>query len=279
MKREGGMGTEQDVAAHYRHGGLEAALLAGLTAAGRDPERLRPGDLDGADEFHIGGNAATDVLAEGLALTAAMRLLDLGSGIGGPARHLASRYGCHVTGLELSGEYAEVATSLARRMGLADRVAFRQGSATALPFADASFDGATLLHVGMNIADKAALCAGVFRVLRPGGFFAIYDVMRMAPGEIAFPVPWASTPETSFVEPPATYRTALVAAGFSVVSEHDRTTAARAFSAAMKARQAAGPSPLGLQIVMGANARQKMANLIGLIGAGVVAPVEMIGRK
>jgi len=273
------MTIERDVAAHYRHGGLEAALLAGLAAMGRDRERLQPDDLDGADEFHIGGGAATEALGEALLLTASMHLLDLGCGIGGPARHLASRYGCRVTGLELSAEYAKVATSLARRMDLGDLVSFRQGSATALPFPDASFDGAMLLHVGMNIADKAALCAGVHRVLRAGGMFAIYDVMRIGPGELGFPLPWASTPQTSFVTPPATYRTALEAAGFSIVSELDRSDTARAFAAAMQARQAAGPSPLGLQIIMGPEAPQKMANMIAAIRAGAIAPVEIIAQR
>ncbi len=273
------MAIEQEVAAHYRHGALEAALLAAVAASGSDPERLRPGDLGAADEFHIGGPAATATLTEGLGITAAMRLLDLGSGIGGPARQLAVRYGCHVTGIELADEYVEVATSLTARMGLADRVSFRQGSALTLPFADASFDGATLLHVGMNIADKAALCAGVHRVLRPGGFFAIYDVMRVGPGELSFPMPWASTPQTSFVEPPETYRAALTGAGFTIAAEQDRSATARAFAAATQAGPGAGPPALGPQITMGPDARQKMANLIGLFRQGALAPVEIIARK
>lgn len=273
------MTLAHDIAAHYRHGGLEAALLDGLRAAGHDPERLRPGDLGGADEFHIGGPAATAALADRLGLGPGSRVLDLGCGIGGTARHLAARYGCEVVGLDLSAEYVAVATSLARRMGLGGRVRFEAGSATALPFADASFDGVTMLHAGMNIAGKAALAAGVCRVLKPGGFFAIYDVMRLAPGEIAFPVPWASAAEHSFVESPDAYRAALTVTGFTIESVADRTETARAFAAAMKARAAAGPQPLGLHIIMGADAKRKMANMIAALQAGVVAPVEIIARR
>ena len=164
------MTPDPNVRAHYRHGSLEQALIAAVAAMGKDPACLEPADLMGADEFHIGGAQATKELAAQLALTPAMHLLDLGSGLGGPARTLAATYSCRVTGIDLSDEYVAVATSLTRRMGLADRVAFRCGSATALPFGDAAFDGATLLHVGMNIADKRGLCAGVHRVLRPAGF-------------------------------------------------------------------------------------------------------------
>ena len=274
------MSTDHDVRAHYQHGGLEQAVIAAMAAMGKDPACLQPADLMGADEFHIGGAQATKRLASRLALTPAMHLLDLGSGLGGPARTLAATYGCRVTGIDLSDEYVAVATSLTRRMGLADRVVFRCGSATALPFGAALFDAATLLHVGMNIADKRALCAGVHRVLRPGGVFAIYDVMRAGPGALDFPLPWSSGAETSFVEPPEAYRAALTEAGFTIVDERDRGDFARAVVAALRARPApAAPPPLGPHIVMGPAAARKIANLTGMLERGVIAPTEMIARR
>lgn len=274
------MSTEHDVQAHYRHGSLEQAIIAGLAAAGKDPEKLAPDDLMGADEFHIGGAQATAELGIRLGLNSGMHLLDVGSGIGGPARHLAVAHGCRVTGIDLSDEYVAVARSLTRRMGLDERVAFRQGSAMALPFADAEFDGATLLHVGMNIADKKALCGEVYRALRPGGFFAVYDVMRMQPGELVFPVPWSTMPDTSFVETPERYRDALVAAGFTIEAERSRADFAKAFFAELQARLAqAGPQPLGLQIIMGPTAGAKVGNMVRMVNAGMIAPVEILARK
>lgn len=278
------MDQASDITAHYRHGGLEAALLAGVVAAGKDPAHLAHGDLAGADEFHIGGAAATAALigqlglAERAAATPAA-VLDLGSGIGGPARHMAAAFDCRVTGVELSGEFVQVARSLSRRMGLAERVTFHEGSATELPFADASFDAATLIHVGMNIADKAALCAAVRRVLRPGGRFAVYDIMRLSEGELVFPLPWAGAPAQSFLAGPAAYRAALEGAGFRLISERNRLQFAREFFAALRARVAqGGPPPLGVHIVMGASAPAKIGNMVGLLEQGVIGPVEIIAQ-
>ncbi len=135
-----------------------------------------------------------------------------------------------------------------------------------------------MLHVGMNIADKAALFRGVRRVLAPGGFFAIYDVMAQTEGELAYPVPWATDPATSFVESVATYRDRLSGAGFTVTHERSRRGVAAEFFARMRAAAADGPPPLGLHLVMGDAARAKVANLMANVERGLVAPVEIIAR-
>ena len=273
------MSVERSLTEHYTHGGLEAALLAALAEAGKDVERLSPADLMGADEFHVGGAAATKALAGQLGLKPGMAVLDIGSGLGGPARQLAG-FGCTVTGIDLTPEYVEVANSLTRRMGMAAQVEFRQANADRLAFADGSFDGVTLLHVGMNVADKGGMFGAIHKVLKPGGFFAVYDVMRVGEGQIAFPMPWSGGPETSFVETPAAYRAALEAAGFVIEAERDRGDFAREFFAAQRARQAEGPPPpVSLGLVLGMTGPKKIANLGGMIGQRVLAPYEIIARK
>jgi ubiquinone/menaquinone biosynthesis C-methylase UbiE len=273
------MSIERSVAQHYTHGRLEATILHALTAAGKDVAHLAAADLAPVDEFHIGGRQATTELAHQLDLLPGMHLLDIGSGLGGAARYFADAHHCRVTGIDLTQEYVDVATALARRVGLSDRVSYQQGNALALPFPPASFDGAYLLHVGMNIADKATLFRGVHGVLKHGAAFAVYDVMRIADGDLSFPVPWATTVETSFVAEPATYRTLLEAAGFEVEKERGRRQFAVEFFRQLRARVAeGGPSPLGLNIVMGADFPAKMANMIGMIERGLIAPVEMICR-
>jgi hypothetical protein len=131
----------------------------------------------------------------------------------------------------------------------------------------------------MNIEDKSRLFAQVRRILKPTGLFGIYDVMRLAAGDLSYPVPWASGPDSSFVADAAGYRRLLAAAGFEVLKERDRRDFALEVFAQMKARgAAAGPAPLGLHIVMGANAGQKVKNMIADISAGLIAPTELICR-
>ena len=273
------MEAEHQVARHYGRSGIEQAFLDALRAAGKDPDNLSPGDLSGADEFHLGGPAATAALATDLGLGPELHLLDVGCGVGGPARHIAAAQGCRVTGIDLTAEFVEAAASLTRRCGLDGHVSFRQGSALAMPFPDGGFDAATLIHVGMNIAGKAALFAQVRRVLRPGARFGVYDVMRVGEGDLPYPMPWAATPETSFVEPPETYRRLLGEAGFAIEAEHDRSELALRLGRDARERAAArGPSPLGPHLLMGPGAPQRVANVMAAVQRGLIAPVEMVAR-
>lgn len=275
------MDVERAVAQHYTHGALEQAILDALVASGKDPAHLVPADLAPVDEFHIGGRQATSDLAAQLPIQPGWHLLDIGSGLGGASRYFANQHQCRVSGIDLTEDYVRVAGSLAQRVGLTDKVDYRQASALSIPFPDHSFDGAYMLHVGMNIPDKATLFREVRRVLKRGGVFAIYDVMRDSEaGELAFPVPWAATAETSFVATAATYRALLQAAGFVVEAERGRRDFAIEFFRQMRARAAAnGPSPLGLHILMGATGPQKVANMIENLQQGLIAPTEIISRS
>lgn len=274
------MTIEQRIAAHYTQGTIAGTIFGVLRGMGKDPEHLAAADLSPVDEFHIGGRQATVDFATQLAIPRGSHLLDIGSGLGGAARYFAVEHGCTVAGIDLTDEYAQIANDLAHRAGLSSMVSYRQGSALDLPFAAASFDGAYMLHVGMNIEDKARLFAGVRRVLKPGGTFGIYDVMRTGAGDLSFPVPWASTAATSFVDTPGDYRRLLEAAHFSVLTERNRRDFALASFQQMRARaaQAGGPPPLGLHIVMGAGFAQKTANMADNVQRGLIAPTEIVCR-
>lgn len=273
------MDLDRSIARHYAHGDLETAILGALAAAGKDPDALTPDDLAPVDEFHIGGRQATKDLSAQLDLPRGARVLDIGSGLGGPSRYFAQARGWQVDGIDLTPEYVDVAAGLSRRVGLAGSTAYRVASALALPFEVRTFDGAYMLHVGMNIADKQTAFAEVHRVLKPGGLFAIYDVMLEGDGDFSYPVPWSGAPETNFIASAETYRKDLTAAGFSIVKERNRRDFALESFAQMRQRLTAGGPPApGLQIAMGATAPQKVANMAGGVQRGLFAPVEIISR-
>lgn len=275
------MSGEKAVSDHYTHGALLAAIRSGLEALGKTPETVSVEDLGPIDEFHIGGRKASEHFLGQLPLDAAAHALDVGCGLGGGARFAASRFGCRVTGIDLTAEFVETGQALCAWVSLEEQVSLQQGSALDLPFAPGAFDAAYMMHVGMNIADKARLCAEVARVLKPGGSFGVYDVMRTGEGELTFPVPWAETAATSAVDSPEIYREALAAAGLAVVAEETRRDFALAFFAEVAAKMAAdgGPPPLGTHLLMGATRAEKVQNMVENVSAGRIAPVELIAKK
>jgi len=273
------MGVEDAVAAHYATSELEARLLAVLEAHGTAIGALTAADLAPVDEFHIGGRQASEDLLPHLPVGPDGNLLDIGCGVGGPARFFAERLGCRVTGIDLTPDFVATAVSLTRRVGLQERIEFHGGNALDMPFAAESFDAATLLHVGMNIADKEGLVRETARVLKPGGTFVVYDVMQIGPGALTYPLPWASTSEESFPAVPERYRQALTAAGFTVVHERERRAMAVEFFRRMRERTEAGEGGPSLAPVMGETFKEKVANMVAAIGAGTIAPVEMVSVK
>jgi len=210
------MSVESKIVEHYEAGKLLAAIEAGVEALGRTTSNVTIDDLGPVDEFHIGGRAATIALCERLRVGSGAQVLDVGCGIGGTARRLASTIGCQVTGVDLVAGYVDVARKLTDWTGLSDQISYEVGSALDLPLGESSFDAATLLHVGMNIEDKQQLFSEMRRVLRQDGVLGVYDVIRTAEGDLSFPVPWASDSSTSFVSDIPTYEAAFSAARFEI---------------------------------------------------------------
>jgi SAM-dependent methyltransferase len=256
-------GDHRDVETHYTRSALGAAILAALTASGKDIEHLTPDDLAPVDEFHSRRRLATAELAALLAPKASDHVLDVGSGIGGPSRFLAATCGSRVTGLDLTAEFCRVAADLARRTGLADRVDYRQGDATAMPFDAASFDLAWSQNAAMNIADRAGLYGEIHRVLKPGGRFALQEVTAGPGGAPHFPTPWSRDGGISFLLSPEATRAALEAAGFRVLAWEDKTATALAEAQAERARVKANPGPrpaLGIHLLLGDDFPAMMKN-------------------
>ena len=244
-------------------GGLVAAITDALVAAGLDPQTVTPAQLAPLDEFHIRGRAATQEIAEALSTTANSPVLDLGSGLGGPARTLVELTGCTVTGIDLTPEFCEVATALSQWLGLSDRVHFQVGDATATGLPDASVDAALTVHVAMNIPDKPALYAEAFRVVRPGGRFVVYDVLQGEGGDVVYPVPWAHDSSTSFLATPEEMNVMLEDAGFEIISTVDSSDESLTWFTQVRARiEQSGPPPVTFAAFLGESFSQMASNQV-----------------
>lgn len=262
------MGYEDSVAAHYGRGNIEEQLLGKVKADGGNPESFSPAALHGADQLHIGGSAATTRVAARAGINANSNVLDLGSGMGGVSRHLAHDFGATVHGIELSPRFVAIARSLTERTGLSGQVSYSQGSVLSLPFDDGAFDTAFMVHVGMNIQDKDTAFAEAARVLRTGSVFAVYDIMLMG-GEIEpYPLPWAATADTSFLQPPLAYSDALSQAGFTV--DYEAKTLTEGIEFLERATTTGGPAGVD---------RDAMVNLLAAFRSGLLAPVEIYARR
>ena len=264
-----------DVVRHYGETALFERIMAAVERAEIDVDELTVDDLAPVDEFHIGGRAATEHLLEHAAIPPGSRVLDVGSGVGGTARYLHQSGSHTVTGVDLTLEFVEVARALSETIGIDGSVRFEHVDARDLPFPSRSFDAAVLLHVGMNIDDKASAFSEVARVLVEGGVFAVYDIMGRSGASFDYPVPWAASPAGSFLATADEYVDALERSGFEVAHVSDRSEFAKRFFAGL--RDAPGPpSPLGLHLLMGDEAAVRYGNMVDAVESGAIAPVEIV---
>src|SRR5215470_10691589 len=247
-----------EVRDHYRATGLTGRLKTALRAFGPEHQRLTPQQLGALDQFHTRGLAATAELARLAGITAQTSVLDVGSGVGGPARFLAATYGCQVTGVDLSEPFVDAARYLTERTGQSGRVSFQTASALELPFDDGRFNVVFLQHVAMNISDRARLYREIRRVLTSGGRFATFDVVLNS-GDPHYPVPWARTATTSFLLNAAATRDVIEAAGFRTLISQDDSEAAKSWITQLRA---SGPPPSpNLGVVMGPDFAELATNL------------------
>ena len=217
--------ANNEIKVHYASPGLDKRIVQGLEAIGKSPASVELDDLAAVDEFHLRGPAATQELIEILEVSADSHVLDVGSGLGGPARRLAKATGCRVTGVDLSEDYCAVGNELTGWVGLSERVRLEPGDATRLErFAPSSFDAAWTIHVGMNVQDKGSLYVSVAHVLKPGAQFLLFDILSAGAEEPQYPTPWAATPEQSFLATADEMSAHLGGAGFSIIEIKDQTS-------------------------------------------------------
>lgn len=273
-------GGGDTIEAHYSH--RTASQLAGAILARFDGGRpVGVTELSTVDQLHSRGAGATRDLARLAGIDPGETLLDVGSGIGGPARLLAAEFGVRVIGVDLTQSFCDVARILSDRAGLGDRVEFLRASALAVPLADGSVDVAWTQHVAMNIADKAALYGELHRVLRHGGRLALHEIFI---GEVSppyYPVPWARIPGGSFLEPAAALRERLNK-GFDLLAWQNATAATIAWAKEIQAKRRAlpkdAPPPIP-ELIFGEDFGRMADNLLRNLEERRINVVEAVFRK
>jgi sarcosine/dimethylglycine N-methyltransferase len=268
------------VAEHYGSAGIAERVLAALREAKGADAPVTPDNLAPFDHFHGRGVVATREIAEQLALQPGERVLDIGSGIGGPARWFAVTYSVHVTGVDLTPEFCAAAETLNALTGLTDRVRIIQGSALDLPVPNGAFVAAYSQNVIMNIADKKQFYREAFRALRPGGRLALSNLCAGPAGEPYFPAPWATTRDTSFLASPEEMHADLIAAGFEIVEFRDITPAMREAQRRTRERLDKGDMPkIAVDIIMGERAPEMQRNSIRTIEDHRGIAIEALVKK
>jgi len=271
---------ETSVGKHYGRAGIAQRILDAVAQTGGDVAHLKAEMLYPVDQFHGRGIVATREHAAKLRLDAQSHVLDIGCGVGGPARFMASTYGCRVTGIDLTEEFVAAARELVKRCGLADKITLHHGNALTMPFADRSFDAATSFNVTMNIAAKDKLAQEIHRVLKPGGKL-IWTEDSLGPnGAPHFPLPWAREPSISFLVTPEALRATIEGAGLRLLEWSNETEKALEFVRALQA----GPPPsalarLGNTIVMGDDFAERARNSNRSLGEGRLAGTCVLAQR
>jgi ubiquinone/menaquinone biosynthesis C-methylase UbiE len=269
------------IADHYTSGKLLERLNASLKDDGADPAHPTIESLAPYDQFHGRGMEATEEIAAMLKVAATDHLLDVGSGIGGPARYMAHRFGCKVTGVDLTAEFCEVARHLTRLLGMEAKVRFEQGDALAMPFAEATFDGAYSMNVSMNIADKAAFYREIRRVLKPGGWLMLSELAQGPGGPLDYPTPWAATAATSFLSTPEETRAGLEAAGFEIPIFRHAVDEMKAYAVRVRAMLDRGEKHphRAVQLMHGDLAAAATRNTSKGGAEGRIVPIEVLAKR
>jgi SAM-dependent methyltransferase len=280
------MSNENAIADHWAKGDIYALIVSALEKASKSLESLTVHDLAPVDHFHARGFQATVDLGNILPIQSHHHILDIGCGLGGPARYFAQRFQCKVNGIDITKPFVEAANKLTTLLGMEDRVTIEHGDGHHLPYEDGVFDGAYTQHVTMNVADRRQFFTEAYRVLKPGAFFALTEHGLGPQGAPHYPLPWSEDGRGAYLVSPEETRSLLKATGFTdIVMEDTGAKYLIAYKRIMELAAEGALPPLGIHqfvidnILMGETAPQKTRNAARNIEEGRTHPVQVLCRK
>ena len=255
-------------------------IVSALNKASKPLEGLTVEDLSPVDHFHARGFPATVELADQLPIKMGQHIIDIGCGLGGPARYIAKRFQCTVSGIDITGPFVDAANKLTALVRMQGQVKIELGDGLHLPYADACFDGGYTQHVMMNVPNRARFFAEAYRVLKPGAFFALTEHGLGPKGHPHHPVPWSADGTGAYLVTPAETRAFLEEAGFeNIVVDDTGAKYAAGYKMVLEKAEKGTLPPLGTHILLGAAAFDKIRNAARNIEQGRTHPIQLLCRK
>ena len=274
------MSDAQSISDHWGTGDVFARIMEAMQAAGINPDTVTVEQLAPVDHFHARGFPATVDLADALPIRAGDRLVDIGCGLGGPARYFAKRFQCRVDGIDITAPFVDAANKLSALVGMDDVVVCRHGDGQKLPYGDQEFDGGYTQHVTMNVPDRDVFFGEAYRVLRPGAVFALTEHGLGEVGDPHHPVPWSEDGSGAYLMRPADTVAALRNAGFTNIEVTDTGEKyLQGYQAAIERAEKGDTPVFGTHILLGKLAPQIVRNAARNIEERRTHPVQIICYK
>lgn len=274
------MTNTKTIADHWGRGDVYGLIVSALNKMSKPLDALTVEDLAPVDHFHARGLAATVELVDRLPIIAGQHILDVGCGLGGPARYIARRFQCTVSGLDITEPFVAAANKLTALLQMEQQVKIEHGDGQHLPYTDSYFDGAYTQHVTMNVADRPGFFSEAYRVLKPGAFFALTEHGLGPKGNPHYPVPWSADGSGSYLVSPSETRSLLEKTGFeAIVVEDTGAKYVAAYKMVVEKAEKGALPPLGIHLLTGETALQKTRNAARNIEEGRTHPIQLVCRK